>query len=79
MLHKNPPETLSIVTSQQNTSGDLNMSSQSMDLNDSLMSVDSQPDFDLCDPLFKLSKKSLIEQLKQAQQTIIDQKKEFEM
>ena len=79
MLHKNSPEKLSIVFSQQNTSGDLNMSSQSMDLNDSLMSVDSQPDFDLCDPLFKLSKKSLIEQLKQAQQTIIDQEKELEM
>ena len=76
MLVKTAPEEIKISIK---SSGDSNISSHSVDMNDSLMSVDSDTDFDYqSDPLFKLPKKFLIAQLKQANQKINEQKKELD-
>ena len=77
MLGKNPPEKILIGKVPFNSSGDLNMSVDSADLDSSTMSFDSPENDDRLDPLFKKSKRELVWELKIAKQKILDQDEEL--
>jgi hypothetical protein len=78
MLSKDPPEKISIGINETPLD-EVNMTKESNELNSSMMSVDDvDEELPLSDPLYKISKKNLIIELKVARQTIMEQQKELD-